>query len=184
MRPGGSGQQLRCCPEPANSDFLHAFFPTSYPRPASPAATHRLPCRPSGASPARQKHCRPSIGNKKGLMLGEWDGNYPAISWPFAIVQAAVGCEDRRSTGIAASKLTARQAGGGSEDSESGASVVAPLCLAAVSSGCCRGGSPNSVAASVSVRWRRRVAVLAKAHPRRWPTFVDLGSVGSASDPG
>ena len=45
-------------------------FSLSYPRPASPAATHELPCRPSGVSPSPSSHSAPDEKDKgKGCLL-------------------------------------------------------------------------------------------------------------------
>ena len=112
----------------------------------------RKPCTPKIAF-GEEILSRPATGIKGRLTPNECDCNYPAIGSLFAIVRAAVGGNERYSTGIAASKPSpspVRQAGGGGGGSESGTSVVASPCSEAVLSGCCRGGRSSSVAASVS----------------------------------
>ena len=65
-RPEGPRQRLRRCRN--TGGFAFTGKPKSYPRPALLAATHDLPCRPSGASISPSPH---SAGRKRATRTPE-----------------------------------------------------------------------------------------------------------------
>lgn len=94
MRPEGLWQQQSCCLR--QRAVVLYIFPQSYPRPASPAITHGLPCRPSGASlspfpQVRQKGVKQRKEQRKYLQKTEEKTHSlgrsgplssPSSSWP------------------------------------------------------------------------------------------------------